>query len=92
MKKLLFVLAIIIFSCEKPEEASPDCWSCKFAFCYPVPAYILYFCDKAEIGLCGQSGVITEEEIRWFEKQYLIEEGIKVNCWKAKYQWTKENQ
>jgi hypothetical protein len=81
MKTLLFVLLIVFASCEKdiPEEPiQRTCWSCEHIYLVAIPPNTRNFCDGTDIGL--SSGVITEAQIRQYEKTHYNPGIMVVKC------------
>jgi hypothetical protein len=61
MKKLLFILAVLFFSCEKADDTF--CWQCKTTTVYKATHYATQTETSVEVK-CD----LTEEGIREFEK------------------------
>ena len=72
MKKLLFLLVVILFACEKDETF---CWDCRRDVYTPQGYY------SVVIQVCGQS----ENDIKAFERDNSSIKGtttISMKCWK----------
>lgn len=72
MKKLLFILAVVLLSCEKEEVF---CWNCRRDVTTPMGYY------SVMIEVCGQS----ESDIRAFEQDNSSLAGTttkEMTCWK----------